>query len=1021
MPSRILVILLLFVVVTCISAAEKWQFAEGLEKSGWVVAAGKATIAPDGHGDRGMLLEGQGAAMTRNVTLAPSVYEFTVWARGSGSISLEAVGAATPRISRSARLYDSFGLYGLLFVVHGNAEQTGTLTLRVNGPSAVVDYAAVTPATREQQQLWAEAERSYTQFGYYGTNPHRPAPTPNGTAQTKILTTAELEQLAIRERVVFYDENYDAHWVENPAEVAAFFVRRGFTQLDVPGITAWMREKVVQHAANGTSATFVMGVVPTSLLSEPLPDCLLAQYLRAGGRIVWAADIPLYNSQDETGSITAPGDRPREVLFGMTSDRQTYYGAPGPPQLTDAAKAWGLEPGMGLIRPVHLRSVTVPFVIDPTGNYCGVGMVNLCPENPLSGFITVPDQLQANNEPLLRNLYRLASFSGTPVIIPAPSPLPAETDVAHAVIWFGPENRRTVYLRSETLPLLLHVDAREALCAVTAHVRVLEGAKLLHAWTPTVRVTRGVHALSLATLPLAELRRGIYTVVVKATLGDKTVTLEREFRVAAPPDHEGLHVALWVSVSSTPRRAEYTMNWLANMKLQPMFVDTERDYARDLALWHGMSYSLRLHGQSEQVQHPAGYDMMRRNAGGEVMAIAAQGNKREAKGYASPLRRAAEVEDFGRYIADEMRFPAFRKVAVTGDDYSQWFGADYNRYAVEGFRQKYGMAMPRPAQMLHADSTVNIPRAPGILPDNDPWLLANRYWSEDVLGRMGTQFSQVMRRVAGDNARVGPIPGAMQIPVINMWSAMYPYYNFGARHGFNLSCFYYYNTYWQPFLAHHWWLECARIGNRDGTLWMMPDSYIGGNEQAGNDRAYFRHIVWQMLSGGATGMEYFQSEQRVPAADDAMRFLGGLSERYGRLLGAIHPAPKTIGLLVPFEQVTYHLESGFELAYPYMELLQAQADIEPVSPEELTPQSIHRYKALILAHTNWLREGTVTLLADYIAAGGKVLLDASTAPEIDIPGATRLPIAIGGTWYDAYGNSERIAATRRTPSGISDQ
>jgi hypothetical protein len=96
-----------------------------------------------------------------------------------------------------------------------------------------------------------------------------------------------------------------------------------------------------------------------------------------------------------------------------------------------------------------------------------------------------------------------------------------------------------------------------------------------------------------------------------------------------------------------------------------------------------------------------------------------------------------------------------------------------------------------------------------------------------------------------------------------------------------------------------------------------------------------------------------------------------------------------------------------------MTLLMAKADVEPVSPEELDAISIRRYRAVMLAQTRWLRAGTVRLLEDYIAGGGRVLVDAITAASIPIKGATPVEWELG-----KYADPDSIAQVRAGMAGI---
>ena len=480
--------------------------------------------------------------------------------------------------------------------------------------------------------------------------------------------------------------------------------------------------------------------------------------------------------------------------------------------------------------------------------------------------------------------------------------------------------------------------------------------------------------------------------------------LSRELRIGPVPDHRGIHIAIWCSVSPKVNRTEDLLNELEASNLAPLFVD-DLPQGRDLALWYGFSFSSRRHGKADNVANPPGYNDDRLGSSGEILKVRSQGDKRVSKGYANPLRRQAEADDFLRQVAFDAAFPAYRQRTVTGDDYSQWFGLDYNRYAVEGFKKRFGIDPPRPKGTEDPYCTVSIERAPGIIPNDDPWILLNRYWS-DTLGDMGTRFSRAMEASTGGGGKVGPIPGGMQIPALNMWSGQYPPFNFGAKIGFNLSSFYYYNSFWQPLLTHLWWLECARMGNRDIEQWMMPDCY-----QLHFD-SFYRNSFWLMMAGGAKGLPYFRYEERAAEPMAALKDFGALSRRYGLLLEQLCPAQKKVAMLVPFENVTYRIENGCGMAYAFANLLLAKVDAEPVSPEELDAKSIRNYEAIVLAQTKWLKAGTVGLLEGYIGGGGKVVLDSITAAAIPIKGAIALDFPLGEEGVTKYGLVDQIARVR---------
>lgn len=814
------------------------------------------------------------------------------------------------------------------------------------------------------------------------------------------------------EVIVFHDADYDSSWVENPRDVANWFVRRSFVPKNVPELRLWFQDKIAQNAAVGTTVVFTMGIAPTSIVYPPFDDCLLAHYLKAGGRVVWLGNIPMYVAQGETGSPMSYGELPRQNMLGLVSDRQTFYGTEGP-TLTAAGLAWGLEPVNTLVRPVLYQNLTECFFSDPTREHCGVGLVNLRPDLPPGGFIFMPDYLTPSREALLRNAYRLAKWAGEPVTIPDPLLLPEDLLPFVATLRLGAEDTRTTFLRGDVVPLYLRVTLREMLSfSASAVVTMSEGTTILQQWSQFVNVAHEEADVFLGRIELDGLRRGVYQISVTLDGADVAapMTLTRDLRIAPLPEHEGTHIALWVNASPSPRRATQLLDWLDNHDLQPLFTD-EHAPGRDLALWYGQSFSVRRLGNSMNAPAPTGYDSWRRGANGEIMPVSAWGNKRVSMGYANPFRRQMEADDFGRQIAFDATFPAFRRRAVTNDDYSQWFGLDYNTFATEGFFARYGIDAPRPSALGDSSDLSRVPPPPpGIVPDDDPWLLLNRYWCEDIHGDTAQQLSHAMAENTDGLGKVGQIAGGMQIPVMFASTGQYPPYSMGDA-GYSLLSFYYYNRLWQPPLAHLWWLEVARMGHRSSEQWIMPDAGYEGE----NASALYDHFGWLMLAGGATGIEYFNDDSMTPGGIAAMTKFGHLSKEFGMLLGKLVPTRKNVGMLVPFEQLVYRPSSAYELVYPFMNLLQAKVDVEPVSPDELDAVNIHAYEAILVVQTSWLKTSTAALLATYAQNGGKLILDAPSAQALDIPGAIILHVPLNDS---SLTQQARVAQVRDSLGGI---
>ena len=593
---------------TVLGADLVWNLVD--KPADWTVTG---QVAPSAEG---LVLNG-GASLTWTAPVDAGLFELTISGYGNGFLDISARGEGL-RAVRRLKLVGESGVYGLLFETTG-LEATLEFSVSVDGAQAKLAAAAVKPATMAQREAWQAARESWVMLGYYGIDPQRPAP---GTAPvfSATLTPEILARHAIVEPVVFQDPDYDSHWVDDPSGVARWFVRRGFARKNVAELSAWLTGKVEANEAIGTSVVFAMGVAPTSIVHSPYDDCLLSRYVEAGGRVVWLSNVPMYVAQDDVGPKIIYGEEPQRQMLGLSTDRRTFYGVEGS-TLTQTGQWWGLEPANSLTRPVMNRGLTACFFSDPTNEYCGVGLVNLRPDAPLSGFIFMPDPIAPSKEALLRNAYRLAVWSGFPITIPAPSALEIEALPFSASLRFGEDDVRSTFVRGDVVPIYVRLESHGPL--------PLDASAILTVDDRNTNLTKSVFLLEAPTqeadvfldeVDLSGLRRDAYkvsvTVVPGMTVGldfdprtalvPDALTLTRDIRVAPIPDHEGTHVALWTSASPSQRRTSHLLDWLDEHDIEPHFTD---DYAigRDLAQWYGMSFSVRRHGESANAPAPPGH------------------------------------------------------------------------------------------------------------------------------------------------------------------------------------------------------------------------------------------------------------------------------------------------------------------------------------------------------------------------------------------------------------------------------
>jgi len=796
------------------------------------------------------------------------------------------------------------------------------------------------------------------------------------------LTPALCEKYAIREVVLQWDEDYDFNWVTNEQKLRAFFSNRGVPVLSVKESTDWLDQKIA-GTADGTALVMGNGIVPTNWLTKPWEASRLVRYLRAGGRIVWAGDVLFCNGQGARGGLVGVGGTFDKTAFrldgflGMRIDRATMYGKYDKSiKQTDKAKAWGLERSYGLVRPVLNDGILDPFVCASDGSFADGGQVCLKVENPLSGIVLLSGALNAADESLLRDIWRCAWWSGKSVTIPTPSAA-ALAAANPPELTFGEKNLRSVFLRGEQVKVGVRLNGAKGGKA-TLKLIDAKGATLRE-WTGTISTSENGHScpfahgteepffssgtdksvrspLDFSFFDLRGLRRDVYT--AELTLNGQTS--RRELRVAPPVDKNGLSISMWANFSKPVSRMRRQFeDDILSYDIEPMPNDTSLAAAYDWSLWSGVPFVARRMPNTLQAWAPEGYDNFMRLLDGSIRPVRAEGNRPTSRGYDNPFRRQMQADVFREMGRFDAAFPAYRGVTFTADDYSQWFGPSWNRFAVEGFANRYGRELTREPNKI----------AEGVVRDDDPAVLAAR-WFAGTHADAAKRSSEALAEATGGFGKAAPIPGGMILPM-NMWSAMNPSVGFG-RNGWSQASFYYYNAYWQPFVANTFWTIAARMGDRRRTVWVMPDCYVSGFE------SYYEQNFWHLLAGGAQGLGYFMLGQRQEASKKTLRHAGCLAKDFGVYLNALEPVRAKAVQVIPFENMIAVPERWHQSVVIWGNLALNGIDTDPVAADEDWEDA----RAAFLFNVRTLTDSSLAHLKRFQRRGGRVYIDAASAKAI---------------------------------------
>ncbi len=96
--------------------------------------------------------------------------------------------------------------------------------------------------------------------------------------------------------VVYRDGRYPSFWIkgDTPDRIAEFLEARGFYLVDAEGLRVWMEDMMSTKRCLQGVVVMAQDAAPDTIYPEARADTLVRRFMDAGGRIVWAGDIPFY-------------------------------------------------------------------------------------------------------------------------------------------------------------------------------------------------------------------------------------------------------------------------------------------------------------------------------------------------------------------------------------------------------------------------------------------------------------------------------------------------------------------------------------------------------------------------------------------------------------------------------------------------------------------------------------------------------------------------------------------------------
>jgi len=770
---------------------------------------------------------------------------------------------------------------------------------------------------------------------------------------------------------VFYDPRLDLVHVKHAERLADWLAANGFEKLRSEGLARWMASRIEQ-GAYGSVVVMTMGMAPGTINDRPGKDTMWYRYLNAGGRIVWLGDLP-FNYTQQVDAGPNPAGLPRYGLLGLKGGwNQPYWGQNMPVTRTKAAEQWGIEHVDGSVTGFAVEDVTIAFgtyEVATTGKTGATSwMVRVNPDYEWSGLIKMMQSYDGRINWVLADVWRAAHYVGHKVKVPkmppayqAPAAPPMDVNMSASGI-----EGRTVFERGESVRVA--VRAEKVPDATTFRVELLQDDRALTRKDAAAeKDENGVPAAALS-LDTAPYDFGDYVLRVSALRPDgSSESVAEQFLIRHVPQKDFCwHIGM--GIPENPYRADILLDDLRQHGMEP-HTPSVSPKAMDTILKHDMGFSVRLHRRWETEKPYYRYGIDRK-----VMLNKAYGGGRPMLGISHPEVRQSHKKLMRDGFAAFANHPAVRPYILTNDDFSIYYGWDFAPHVLKQFKEQTGLDAP----------TEKVKPPLGIVDPNNAWLQWCLFTLKEVCGAFNQAQKEAVVSVRKD-ARIGPIPGGMQIPLIQMWTAsQYPPLNFG-EHGHNLIAFYYYNTYWQPVLTNTFWVEIGRMANRNLPEWVMPDIFMTAG--------YFRNNLFHLLAGGADGLAYFSHDSRNPETWQEAKHLAPQVARIGPVQARLGPARRRIGLLHSITTNCFNEAYDLVLVYAYENLVQGHFDVEMVCEEEIMAGRAARYDAILLYDVLWLTPGVYGALEDYAAKGGLLLLD--TTIPFDIAGARRLNVDLG--------------------------
>jgi len=230
-------------------------------------------------------------------------------------------------------------------------------------------------------------------------------------------------------RVAYWDGSYATSWAGDGIAVRDALQAAGYTVVNAAELKTWMDARIADKKLS--VVVFCRDDVPITVAETNTANATIRQYLNAGGKVVWYADIPFYYQANSTGGTTNWGTGGSTNILGFNAAGGTWD-VGQPVKITEAGTRWGLTTPWSSSRPAAgtgIDNFTI-LATDTNGSACA-WVKHYLPGDTFRGFVRIDDKSGAPVN--MAQLMAVAEYYESLATAMSPVPDNGATDVKRDV------------------------------------------------------------------------------------------------------------------------------------------------------------------------------------------------------------------------------------------------------------------------------------------------------------------------------------------------------------------------------------------------------------------------------------------------------------------------------------------------------------------------------------------------------------------------------------------------------------